>query len=228
MSQRKVLIFGTTNLARHIHIHLSRFSDHEVVGFTAHRAFIDRPEFEGLEVVPFETLRETHPPDAFSLFVAVGYQKLNATRAAIFKQCKELGYSLVSYIYPKNTMIAPELVTIGENSVVLEGSTVQPGARIGDDVIIWANNVVAHDTVVEDHCFVTSGVLLGGGARIGRSSFLGLGSAIANSVNVGAENIIGAGVTILKDTEPGSVYMNSQPKALVKAPPALVQRLLLR
>jgi len=225
---KKVVIFGATNLARHVRMHLSRHGGHEVAAFTVHREFIDQPSFEGLEVVPFETITDSHPQADFALCVAVGYLKMNQVRAQIFQQCKRLGYSMVSYIYPHNAMLAPDLVEIGENSFVFEGCTLQPGVKIGDNVIIWANNLISHDSLIGDHCFITSGVNIAGNVEIGSSSFIGLGASIIDGVKVAPNNLIGAGTTNLDNTKNGDVFITPGARALENTPAALAQHLLLR
>jgi acyl-[acyl carrier protein]--UDP-N-acetylglucosamine O-acyltransferase len=50
---------------------------------------------------------------------------------------------------------------------VLEDNTIQPGVRIGDDVTLWSGNHIGHDSVIADHCFISSHVVVSGWVRIG-------------------------------------------------------------
>ena len=65
-----------------------------------------------------------------------------------------MGYSLVSYVSSK-AILWPN-VEIGENCFVMEGSIIQPFARIGDDVTIGPGNRIGHHSVIGDHCFLAS------------------------------------------------------------------------
>ena len=60
--------------------------------------------------------------------------------------------------------------------------------------------------MIEDHCYISSHVVISGYGRIGNSSFLGVNVTLADNVTIGRDNFVGAGCVILKDTEPESVF----------------------
>ena len=78
---------------------------------------------------------------------------------------------------------------------------------IGSDVTLWSGNHVGHDSVIEDHCFVSSHVVISGHVRIGSHSFLGVNSTLRNGITLGASTLVGAGAVIMKDTVERGVYM---------------------
>jgi acyl-[acyl carrier protein]--UDP-N-acetylglucosamine O-acyltransferase len=88
----------------------------------------------------------------------------------------------------------------------MENNVIQPFASIGNNCLLLGVNSIAHHCVINDHCFLTSNVALGGGSNIGEYTFLGLNTTIRNYINIGKENIIGAGSIILSDTEDRAVY----------------------
>jgi acetyltransferase-like isoleucine patch superfamily enzyme len=49
-------------------------------------------------------------------------------------------------------------------------------------------------------------VVIAGFCDIGESSFFGVNATIGNNVTIGADNWIGLGVTIAKDTKPNVLY----------------------
>ena len=51
--------------------------------------------------MPFEEVEQIYPPSEYSLFIALGYSKINALRKEKFLAAKSLGYQLPSYISPK-------------------------------------------------------------------------------------------------------------------------------
>ena len=98
----------------------------------------------------------------------------------------------------------------GEN-VFINESVIQPHARIGDNVIIWSNNVIGHHAVVSDHCFMSSGVVISGYVRVGDSCFFGVNSCCRENIEIAEGTIVGAGVTLLRSTEPNELYMAPKP-----------------
>ena len=209
----KVVIFGTGSFAELVHFYLTRESEHEVVAFTASRDAIKAPEFCGLPVVPFEEIETSHPPSAFSMYVAVGYRKVNRIRAAIYDQAKAKGYTLVSFISPRCTNYAE---SIGDNCFVFEDNTLQPRVRIGNDVVLWSGNHIGHHSTIGDHCYVTSHVVVSGHVNIGPLCFLGVNATLRDSITIGEACVIGAGALIMKSTSPKEVYLGERTKPFAK------------
>lgn len=200
-----VVIFGAGDIARLAHYYFQHDSEHQVVGFTVDAAYRSSPAFQQLPLVDFERLAEHFPPSQVSCFVALSYTGMNAVRAAKFEAVRALGYELVSYVSSRCSWLTDH--PVGRNCFVLEDNTVQPFARIGDNVTLWSGNHVGHDAVIEDHCFVSSHVVISGHVRIGRRSFVGVNATLRNSITIAPRTLIGAGAVITSDTVEGGVYV---------------------
>jgi sugar O-acyltransferase (sialic acid O-acetyltransferase NeuD family) len=161
--------------------------------------------------VPFECIEELYPPDKYALFIAIGYVRINKARAQVYDECKRKGYELVSYISSK--AVHWEEIEVGDNCFILEGTLIQPFAKIGNDVFIGSGSIIGHDGIIGDHCFLAPGVTIAGGVDIGPYTFVGANATFANDITVGAENIIGAGAIILKDTADREVYLPGRTQA---------------
>src|SRR5947209_10046537 len=98
----KVVIFGVQDFASLAHFYLKRDSKHQVAAFSVHRDYLP-PErtFEGLPVVPFEDVERTYAPGEFSFFAPLSHRKMNKLRADVYRQIKEKGYPLISYVSSK-------------------------------------------------------------------------------------------------------------------------------
>src|SRR5205085_4920123 len=108
-------------------------------------------------------------PDRFGFFVAVSYAKLKALRAERVAAARAAGYRLVSYLSSRATVFPG--FEPGENCFILEDNTIQPFARVGENVTLWSGNHIGHHSVVEDDVFIASHVVVSGGVRkIGRAS----------------------------------------------------------
>ena len=62
-------------------------------------------------------------------------------------------------------------VTIGENSIVGDGTQIRAGAKIGDNVTIGRNCVLHPNVVIEDACSIGDNVILHAGVVIGADGF---------------------------------------------------------
>jgi UDP-3-O-[3-hydroxymyristoyl] glucosamine N-acyltransferase len=130
---------------------------------------------------------------------------MNRVRADKYAQAKALGYTLASYVSSKCTWLTDHRP--GDNCFILEDNTVQPFVRIGNDVTLWSGNHIGHDAVIDDHCFISSQVVVSGRVHVGPSCFLGVNSTIRNAITIAPETLVGAGAIIMADTEPKSVYV---------------------
>lgn len=201
---KNLIIFGTGDFARITRYYLENDSDFKIIGFTANESLIKEKEIEGLPVIPFENIVDTHPPNEFAMIVCVGFSEVNKKRARIFQEVKNKGYQLENFIHPSTKIW--DSCEIGENCLIFENNTIQPFVKIGNNVIIQSGNVISHHTTIEDHCFITSSVSVAGQVTIEEYSFLGMNCTIRNRIKIGKECVIGAGAVILKNTKDKQVF----------------------
>lgn len=200
----KVVIFGTGSFAQVVKFYLTHDSEHEVVAFTVNESHIVDRELMGLPVVPFESIERDYPPDAFKVFVAVGYKKVNQVRASIYAEAKQKGYELITYVSSKCTYWGE---SIGDNCFIFEDNTIQPFVRIGSDVVMWSGNHIGHHSSIGDHCFITSHVVISGHVDVGSHCFVGVNSTTRDAISIGNSCVIGAGSLIMKSTKDKEVYI---------------------
>jgi len=201
---KKVVIFGTGDLAQVAHFYLTHDSPYEIVAFTANRDYIKEDRMFNLPLVPFEEIEEKYPPNKFGMFIAIGYKNVNKLRARIYLEAKEKGYELISYINSK--VIKWEDTEIGDNCFIFENQVIQPFVKIGSDVIIWSGNHIGHHSIIGDHCFITSHVVISGNVKIGPYCFIGINATIRDGITIARDCVIGAGSLILRDTKEREVY----------------------
>jgi sugar O-acyltransferase (sialic acid O-acetyltransferase NeuD family) len=201
----KIVIFGIGDAGRMAHYYFAHDSEHEVAAFTVDGEYVKEPQFLGLPLVEFESVIQAYPPSAYKMFIAVGYTKMNQVRAAKYSRAKEMGYELVSYVSSHCTYLSE--TPVGDNCFILEDNTIQPFVRIGNDVTLWSGNHIGHDSIIEDHCFLASQVVVSGRVRIGSYCFIGVNATLRNGIHIAPHSLLGAGSVIMKDTREHSVYI---------------------
>ena len=204
---KKIIIFGTGDIAQLAHYYFSTDSKYEVAAFTVDASYITDPHFCGLPIVPFEEIAEKYLPENHDLFIALSYSKLNAVRKEKFLEAKTKGYTLASYVSSRATVLNNG--EFGENCFVLEDNTIQPFVKIGNNVTLWSGNHIGHHSVVKDHTFIASHVVVSGGVEIGEQCFVGVNATLRDHIKVGDRCVIAAGVLLLGNAEPASVYIGS-------------------
>ncbi|WP_455921244.1 acetyltransferase [Pseudomonas putida] len=203
----KLVIFGAGDIAQLAHFYFSSDSNYQVVAFAVDEAMIKTSVFCDLPVVPFEQVASLYPASSHDFFIALSYSQLNEVRKEKYLKVKSLGYRVASYISSQATVLNEH--RFGENCFVLEDNTVQPFVTIGNNVTLWSGNHIGHHSVVGDHTFIASHVVVSGGVRIGEQCFIGVNATLRDHINIGDKCVIGAGALLLADAEPGGVYIGT-------------------
>ncbi len=169
-----------------------------------------------IPVIDFEDIVQKYPPKEYEVFVAVTYVQLNKARQRLFDKCKKMGYRCASYI--SSHAFVWHNVEIGENVFIFENSTLQYHVSVGNDVIIWCGSIIAHRTIVEEHCWLSPKVAVAGFCHIGENTFIGVNATVGDSVTIAKDIIVGAGAVTVKDlNESGSIYIGSPAKKTTKS-----------
>jgi sugar O-acyltransferase (sialic acid O-acetyltransferase NeuD family) len=201
--RQQVVIFGAGEIAELANFYFTHDSEFDVVGFTVDQEYTKENSFCGRALVAFEEVTAAFPPAQFCFFVAVSYAKLNDVRAQKAAAARNKGYRLVSYLSSRATAFPG--FELKENCFILEDNTIQPFARIGNNVTLWSGNHIGHHSIIEDDVFIASHVVVSGGVRIGAGSFVGVNVTLRDHVTIGRKCVLGAGALVLEDQPDYSV-----------------------
>ena len=166
-------------------------------------AFLDDDESiktsMGLEVIGKTADAFTYKDEA-DFFVAIGS---NATREKIQEKLIVEGLNVVNLIHP-SAVIGID-VEIGIGTAVMAGVVINSSTRIEKGCIINTSASLDHDNVIEDYVHISPGVNMAGTVKVGKGSWIGIGSVVSNNVNICSGCKVGAGAVVVKDiTEPGT------------------------
>jgi len=202
---KKLVIFGSGDIAQLAHFYFSKDSEYEVIAFTVDAAYRTGKSFCDLPVIVFEEISNHYTPEQCEIFVALSYSKLNAVRKEKYLAVKALGYRIASFISSNATVLNEG--RIGENCFIFEDNTIQPFVTIGNNVTLWSGNHIGHHSTIMDHCFIASHVVISGGVEIGEQCFVGVNATLRDHIKIGEKCVIGAGTLLLADAEPEGVYI---------------------
>ena len=193
-----VVIIGASGHARVI-ADIIRCSGDIVDGFLDDR---DAEQFPGLTVLgrvnDAGRLARENPTVRF----IIGIGK-NETREKIVSKLHDVHF--YTAIHP-SAVVANDAM-IGPGSVVMANAVVNTGSKIGQHCIINTGVTVDHDCELDDFVHLSPGVHLSGTVEIGSTSWLGVGAAVINNVNICGNCTIGAGTVVIKDIETAGIYV---------------------
>jgi sugar O-acyltransferase (sialic acid O-acetyltransferase NeuD family) len=205
---KKLVIFGTGEIAELADYYFSQDSDYEVVAFTADDEFVTESSFRDRPLIKLSKLKDQFPAMDYEAHVALSYNKLNRIRKEKYLLMKEMGYTLASYICTKS-VFWPDL-NIGDNCLILENQTIQPTVTIGNNVMIWSGNHLGHGCTIKDHAYISSHVCISGHTVIGEACFIGVNSTFKDFITIGSEVFVTMGAGVTKDIKDGAVVIASQ------------------
>ena len=204
---KKLIIFGTGDIAAIAHFYFLHDSSYQIVAFTVDQAYIDESTFCDLPVIPFEELVNYFKPSEYDMFVALSYSKMNQVRAQKCLEAKAKGFSLTSYVSTKASVF-PDF-NHGENCFILENNVIQPFVTIGNNVTLWSGNHIGHHSVIKDNNFISSHVVVSGGVVIEENCFIGVNATIRDHVTITEHTLIGAATYISASTEAYGIYVGN-------------------
>ena len=212
---KDLVIFGTSVMAEIAYEYFTYDSPYNVAAFTVSQGHIARRPtmFDGVPVVPFETVEQRYAPARYDMYVCIGYGQANKLRRRFYNEAKQKGYTLASYV--SSRAFVWRNVPIGDNCFIYEDNTVQPFVTIGNDVTLWSGNHIGHHSVIRDHVFVSSHVVISGLCTIGEGCFLGVNSTLAHETALPPFTLVGMGSVVTKQiSEQGQVWVGNQARQL--------------
>lgn len=220
---KKIILFGSGDLAQIANIYFTRDTEYSVSGFTIHKDYIKEKSLMGLPVVPFEDVETYFPPESHEIHVCIVYDDLNRTRAKICKESEEKRYELASYISP-HAFIA-STVKLGKHHFIFESNVIQDFVEIGDNLIMWSGDHCGHHSRIGNNVFISSHVVISGHCDIGSNTFLGVNCTIPNDTKIGKESWVMHGAVIPGDIAEHSLVRNVRADSLPLNEGALLRAL---
>ena len=106
-------------------------------------------------------------------------------------------------IHP-SAIISPH-ATIGEGTVVMQGTLVQSCAQVGKHCIVNTGASIDHECLVEDFAHISPHATLCGNVHVGEGAWVGAGAVVIPGVKVGKWSIVGAGSVVVSDIPDGAI-----------------------
>jgi UDP-perosamine 4-acetyltransferase len=134
-----------------------------------------------------------------------------SNRRRLFDRFAAMGYAF-PIVAHASAVVASD-ATLGAGAQIMAGAIIQPGVRIGRNVLVNTCAVVEHDCVVEDHVHLAPASVLCFGVRVGQEVHVGAGAIVLPQVNLGSGSVVAAGAVVANDLEPNSFVDRNDARA---------------
>ncbi|MBL1275516.1 MAG: acetyltransferase [Ectothiorhodospiraceae bacterium] len=192
---KPVIIIGAGGHAKVLAESLLR-GDQTILGFTDPDA--SATLFEGIPYLGTDAIIFEHRPEEILLVNGLGSVGDNRTRQAMFSSFTAKAYRFTRVIHP-SAIISHIEVEMGSGCQILAGALINPGARLGNNIIINSHAVVEHDCRIGDHVHISPGAIICGNCTIDDMAYIGASSTLKQGVNIGKGAIIAAGAVVIND-----------------------------
>ena len=97
-------------------------------------------------------------------------------------------------------------VTVGNGSMIISGTTINIGSKIGKHSIINTNCSLDHDNLIKDYVNCSPGVVCAGNVTILDDVFIGMNTSVKQNTTINSNTIIGAHSYVNKNCRKNSIY----------------------
>lgn len=134
------------------------------------------------------------------------------TRKKIIESLTRTRVKFATLIHP--LIEISDTVEIGEGSIICEGVQFTVNIKLGKHVIVYHNDVICHDVVIDNYVSLMPSVNISGNVIIEEATFIGVGTKIIQNLNIGSSVTIGAGSVVIKDVSSEQIIAGVPAKSL--------------
>lgn len=167
-----------------------------IIGFTAPES---EPNRFGIQYIGMDDVIYSYNIADIELVLCLGSI---SSRAAIYKQFKDKGYTFSSVIH-QSSIISPNSI-LGEGVQIMANTVIETFVVVADNTIINTSVSINHDCRIGGHCHISPGATLSGNVTVGDFTHIGAGTVVIQNVQIGRQVLIGAGSLVLRTVKDGS------------------------
>ena len=145
-----------------------------------------------------------------ALFCPIGN---NVVRQKVLNYVSYLGYATPNFIH--SSVVIHDTVKLGKGVYILPGSIVMPYTEIRDYSMISMGVNLAHHSILDKGCFLSTGVNFGASIYAKENAYVGIGATIMTGIKTLGKNcLVGAGSVVIKDVEDNAVVAGVPAKVI--------------
>lgn len=185
-----------------------------IIGLTDRDIEKKGTKITGIEVMGDDEILSRYPPNIVELINGIGSIRYTDERRVVYERFKEKGYRFSSIIHP-SAVIAPD-VHLAEGVQIMAGAIIQAGSSIGRNTIVNTGVTVDHDCNVGAHVHLASGAVLSGNVCVEENVHIGTASTLIQGVTIGKSSFIAAGAVVIKDIPSGVTAMGVPAEVVIR------------
>lgn len=181
------------------------------------KGIVDQEENIGKKVLGYDIIACDHDLKELAksydyFFITIGQLKSSKVRVKLFQLIKSLNKELPVIISPR-AYVSPH-TTLGEGTIVMHGTIINAGAKIGCNSILNTKALIEHDACVGNHNHISTKAVLNGNVKIGDRCTIGSNATVIHEIEIANEIVIGAGAVVAHNLETAGIYVGVPAKKM--------------
>ena len=181
-------------------------------GYTI-KCFVDKNKkisnLLGFNVV--DSVEEVDEWTSYHFGIAIGD---NALRERLYNALKDKYFNLTFPALIHASAIISSFTNLDEGTVVMPNAVIGPNSTIGKFCLINTHASVDHDCVMMDFSSIAPGAAIGGQVHIGNRSAISIGTSVKHGIKIGDDSIVGANSYLNKDMPNNQIAYGSPAKQI--------------
>lgn len=108
-----------------------------------------------------------------------------------------------------------DTASLGAGTIIMPGAAINAKASIGNFCVIGGQAHIGHDTSMADYSSCGPGVIVAGYVSIGLRSAVALGASVRETVEIGADTVVGS-ASLLNKSLPNNVVAYGVPAKIIR------------
>lgn len=209
---KKIAIIGSGQLGQQLAYHIYNDTKDKLVGF-----FDDtQPKNKFIANIPVlggvnKIVEEFEKKSFDHVIIGIGYNHM-AIREKIYN---ELNETIPFYTFVHSSAYVDSSSKIGQGAIIYPRCLIDQRVVIEENVLLNISSIIAHDTVIGKHSFISPSVAVAGFSKIGEQCIIGINSTIIDNISICEDVRLGGGTVVTKNIEKAGLYVGN-PARLVR------------
>lgn len=185
-----IILVGYGGHAKSVADCIERKQEYRIIGYTDIADVDCRYPYLGSD----DVLREYFNNGVKNVAICLGYLGHGHLRQIIYKQVKDIGFTLPIISDPSSIISSSSL--IGEGTFIGKCAIVNADAQIGKMCILNTMSLVEHECLIGEFTHVAVSAVLCGQVKVGKAAFIGANATVIQCKEIPDGKIIPAGMTV--------------------------------
>lgn len=162
----------------------------------------------GARVMTYEAAVAAYSPEELEFAIGVGEP---IVRHTLYVKLRDAGYKTATLVHPDVTIPDSSCV---EGAIICKYVFISCNTRIGANSLLLPLVCVGHDCDFGESCVIASGAQIAGYVKLGARVYIGMATAVKETMTVGADSIISMSSSVVREIPENVIALGNPARAM--------------